>query len=446
MKVSIVKNIIVRILSLFEENDLDYVVLRNYENSFTDLNKDLDLLISSKHEKKIVSIIVKECAKYCTIIHTKKDHKRTVIFILFNNDNLTQDHDSLFMFDLNKYITLKNKSNKKGFGKKIKINDVQKAKYQLQTDKLKFSILSPRAEAILLLNHYIGKKKSAYYKKINMFLLANGVNKLPNSNCNIEIRNTLNYLLIKQKDVVPINQLFRNFMILVGYIKNRLFEFQNSRVIYFSGPDGSGKSTSYIFMMSVLDKMKIKYFPLRSLQIGMQYFYSLKNHSKKKNTGKTFTNVGRLGYSDLKRDRNTGKLAWKARRFIGLFIGLLDIIIFGRIFLFIKKVMGHVIMVEESPLDIYVKRHRPKFPVLEKMFLPFLPKPTNSILCNASIDSIYQRKPELKKEELKDYYFRIESLYTLRKKLNKIDLSTDISIKESNHQIKLIINNLLSKE
>ena len=96
---------IIDLLSKFEEKSVSYVVLRNYENRFTDLRKDLDLLINPADEQKIIHVIKSMTEKYSLFFNKKLDHKRTVISMLFAEEGIN------FTLDLNKYLTLKKNKN-----------------------------------------------------------------------------------------------------------------------------------------------------------------------------------------------------------------------------------------------------------------------------------------------------------------------------------------------
>jgi hypothetical protein len=242
---------------------------------------------------------------------------------------------------------------------------------------------------------------------------------------------------------MPKKQFILHIKFFFIFLKNKFLSYKLSKVIYYSGPDGAGKSTSYLSTMKVFDKLSIKYYPLRGMQIGMQYYLYFKKYLSGQNTEvKALNQVGKLGFSDIKRDRDTGKFSWKIRRFIGLFVGLLDICILGRCFVFLKQLSGSIVMIEESPLDIFVKRHRPRNKFLEFIFIPFIPSPTRSILCVANENVIFQRKPELDKNEIIYYYSTIKGLYDSNLKFKKKELLTDIPIEKTEFDLKTLLNNI----
>lgn len=443
----IVTKIIRQTLLNFEENKIHYAVLRNYENGFKDLPKDLDLIIDAKHENRIISIINDVCEDHILLRHQKKDHKRTVVSVLLKNEDPNVQGEVLFSFDLNKYLTLKKSKTHikyKGFGSKITIKELTIQEKSFDQNDFIFKILAPEQELILLMTHLLGKKKYEYLGKINSTLAKLGNTPIGDIRNNLEILSKIQNVLLTS-GIKKSNQLLKNILISFEFLKYKLSSFLSSRVIYFSGPDGSGKSTSYLWTLEFMKKLKVKYYPLRGLQVGIMFFLffrSLLTKSGKRHNN-ILNNVGRLGYSNLKRDRNTGEIGWALRRRIGLFTGLLEICILGRLLIFLKKITGHVILVEESPVDIFVKRHRPRVKLLENLFMPLLPLPTASILCVANEEIIFKRKPELKKQEIEEYYQRINQLYSRNSRLFKRDLFTDAPLNETKSALASILNDVL---
>ncbi len=72
------------------------------------------------------------------------------------------------------------------------------------------------------------------------------------------------------------------------------------------------------------------------------------------------------------------------------------------------RLAGHVVVVETSPYDVFVKYGMPERPRLERLLAPLLPRPTLLLVLRASPDAIVARKPELTAAEVADYYRRLE--------------------------------------
>jgi len=430
---------IIDLLSKFEEKSLSYVVLRNYENRFTDLRKDLDLLINPADEQKIIHVIKSMTEKYSLFFNKKLDHKRTVISMLFVEEGIN------FTLDLNKYLTLKKNKNDlavPGKGQKFYIKDLIVEKKKLNQQQLVFNVLNYDQEILFLLNHILSKKKDAYLSKINSYLKSVGEKQIKNIKNNHEIYVAIKVCFDNSRLILKRSQVFRNIKILLEFIRIKLLSFRLSKVIYFSGPDGSGKTTSIVWTMDYLNNLNIKYCRTKSLQLAILYFLNLREDFKYKKKTKKELELIRSDL-DLVRDRDTGSLGWAIRRRIGLLVGIFEICIIGRIYIFLKRITGHVILVEESPVDIFVKRHRPRVKILEIMFMPLLPYPTTSILCVADENKIFARKPELIADEITQYYKQIHKLYNSVKRMNKVNLHTDIEVHKTKKNILSILRNVL---
>lgn len=127
-------------------------------------------------------------------------------------------------------------------------------------------------------------------------------------------------------------------------------------------------------------------------------------------SGNTLGSVGRLGYSDLPRHRGTG--AWfTLRRYIGLLAAIADIASYGRAFVLAKRSEYDVILVEESPFDVFAKRHRPFFPLSAKLLKRLIPAPDLLVFCVADTSEIVRRKPELTEAEIENYYTVMDKVY-----------------------------------
>ena len=201
------------------------------------------------------------------------------------------------------------------------------------------------------------------------------------------------------------------------------------KVIYFSGPDGSGKTTTFLHMTSLLQEAGFSTFQLRTLQVcRLSCINKKKSHTDSDLLQQTssFGVVGKLGYSSLKRDRGNGVL-FQLRRYIGLLAAILDISIMGRFFIREKSLNYDYILVEECPFDVFAKRHRPYFRFTSNILKFLIPLPDLLIFCVASPHEINARKPELTELEIKHYYYVMEKIYSGLKGLNVFRHNTNSS-------------------
>jgi len=431
MKNNRVANLIRKVLSGFENKSIRYAILRNYDDSLIDGLKDLDILINPRDLKKASEIIKEEAASLVRLLYKRSNQQRMTFSFLF-------DDGTVFFIDLNKYVTLKRTTfqlRAKGLGKMVILSDLMTKTCYSRFLDLSLKILCKEQEYILLINHLLTKKKLEYLTKINQWLIKNECPILEDLNDKMNILHYVNYFYlksdIKKKKIVP----GRLILKLKAFLSGKYDSFKNAKIICFSGPDESGKSTTYLETARLFKILKVKYYPLKSSQIVFQFVRFLIKRKRRDKEGfenRVFSNVGRLGYSDAKRDRDTGKWTWKLRRFIGLLLGLLEICITYKIFVLQKRLSGYTVLVEEAPVDIFVKRHRPRFRFLESIFLGVLPRADLSLLCKANADAIYKRKPELEVEEILNYYDRISALLAGNERFKFKILSTDIDIKSSN--------------
>lgn len=200
------------------------------------------------------------------------------------------------------------------------------------------------------------------------------------------------------------------------------------KVIYFSGPDGAGKTTSFLKVVETLERSGVSVFQLRTLQVArlklMMCGRPEGNYEGRADN--RLGSVGRLGYSSLPRHRGSG-LRFTSRRYLGLLFAILDIAIFGPIFLKSKLSLYDVVLVEESPFDVFAKRHRPFFSLTAKLLSRFIPEPDLLIYCVADPCEIERRKPELVQDEIRHYYKVMNKIHKIRPNLNIFNHDTNPS-------------------
>ena len=439
-----IQELTTKILTEFEKSSVKYAVLRNYEDCFDPSPKDIDLLIDIKDESKIIGIIKRASKDDSLLTHIKKDHKRTVVSLLVKAGNQSDSECEVLVFDLNRYLTLKTNplhSRINGLGLKIIIDDLEIGKNIPNKNGFAFSILSKQHEVILLLNQLLWKKKESYFIKVNMLLKAINISQLDEMFNNVEIYKNIGDVLKIYNLNLTRYQASRNIINLMAYFKYKLFAYKASRVIYFSGPDGAGKTATINWAIEYLSKVDVKIYRTKSLQFGTLFYLRTAEKIKSFYTEPVVLNDNDL---DLIRPRDTGRIGWSVRRRVGLLVGLFEICIVARLILLSKKITGHVVLVEESPMDIFVKRHRPRVKLLENIFIPWMPLPNLSILCVAGEKAIHTRKPELYINEIIDYYYLIKFLYGKNKLLKMSPLPTDVSLYETKNILVGMLDEVLN--
>lgn len=183
-------------------------------------------------------------------------------------------------------------------------------------------------------------------------------------------------------------------------------------ILYFSGPDGAGKTTAIDLVTDWMTENDIPHKKYYSLKIVIRrisrHLVWLKRHKKHKaKTGEPLTMKKIKPPSEDERDRNDGSRYWKLRKHVALVVGVFDMYI-GTLMTLRPRLKGQVVLIETSPLDIFIKYHMPEFPKTEALLAPTLQKPTAGFLLRASPESIVARKAELSVDEIADYYDRMD--------------------------------------
>lgn len=183
-------------------------------------------------------------------------------------------------------------------------------------------------------------------------------------------------------------------------------------IVYFSGPDGAGKTT---VTRGVAERLAACGVPFRrrySLKIVLRAITRRLAFVKKIGRGRLRPDdVAAQDGPDLlfltedTRDRDTGSPLWRFRKRMALLVGIADIWI-GWLLMLPARLRGAVVLVETAPYDIFVKYHMPEFPALERRLGPLLPRPSVGLLMEADPQSILRRRAELTLEEIRDYYRR----------------------------------------
>ncbi len=166
------------------------------------------------------------------------------------------------------------------------------------------------------------------------------------------------------------------------------------------GPDGVGKTTIARQLRKRLEK---QYGPFVTRHMGKsylphnrlswkppQYIYSTKSEEKKK---------GVRGTRKLK------KLVYHWLADLALSVEL-------TIVYHLKEhwpPRKHILM-DHCPYDIFVENNRPRFPLLERLLMLLLPRPTFILLLKDEPRAIYERKPQLSPSRIRAYYAHMEEV------------------------------------
>jgi hypothetical protein len=71
---------------------------------------------------------------------------------------------------------------------------------------------------------------------------------------------------------------------------------------------------------------------------------------------------------------------------------------------------GWSVIVDTSFFDAFIKGHRPSFPLVQKFTAPLIPAGDFWFLMSSTPEEIVNRKPELTKDEIAQYYVMLEKI------------------------------------
>jgi Cdc6-like AAA superfamily ATPase len=220
-------------------------------------------------------------------------------------------------------------------------------------------------------------------------------------------------------------------------------------LIYVTGPDGCGKTSTCKSIGKILKKRGQKY----------KHVYSIKRNVikylifalRRKLHGKTDPTDNKFSSDPSKRtfrfvltedifDRDDGTFLWRLRKFFTLLITIFDVFLNNLVIKY-WQFKGNVVLVETSPYDIFLKYHMPRFKLVEIIFARLLPKPTIGVVLDAEPQKIFDRKPELTVEELESYYSRLEVLLVdahVADRFHKVN--SDKGLEHSLNEVEALLN------
>jgi len=418
------------------KSKLRYVLIRNYEELPYKISKDIDILMDFDDAYEI-KLLLMDILKKHGFIYTFKSNNITS-FTLIGTNGVNMKDEKKVIFHCVTHISIntsKLEKRIKGLSKKYVYEDFNTRVINLEG--LYINILARKDEFLVLYMHYYKKRKDKYKSKILEFLKDKEINVwliehfgdlnleeyiFDNGNSD-QIINELSFDLwgVYNAKKYILTHLLHLGTNIIGYLKGK-------PIIYLSGPDGAGKTTIHANLINYYEKLNIKVKAYKTIHFLVARVTD--RIRLKRGINKTICDIQNSHNNILigERDRDTKKVSWRIRRYVGLIVALFDAMIIGRLVTYYYRYKGYIVIIETSPYDIFVKRHRPRFVLTEKIFIPLLPKPTLGFIMSADPKVIANRKPELTIDEIQDYYQRTNNnLKTMIKNNIIISINTNIS-------------------
>lgn len=405
-----------------QEGSVKFCMPRGYVDLLTDVDKDIDVIMSPASYDLVMLIfseLVAELGGF--VIETCTREKSLYMKALFHESSAGVDRFQGVYIHAVAYMTVKKTyfgRAIKYFGRRVWQDDIVTVKYIVE--KVSIVIPAPVYELFLLLARYQQKQKFQYLDRckelsrveevrvhLSQYELAGRLDNALHASTESErlegmslIVERLYLVLFKQRNSA---RLLNEVMLLV--VRNIVSLFHiNGRLVFFSGPDGSGKTTANHALALLLEKK------LNIHVLNTKHLYPVSNRYSKKGQQIQARIRGIDGdrKRELERDRGHG-LVWKLRRGLGLVFLLLQVYP-GYIWARYKNWKGYTVIVDTSFFDVFVKGHRPVFPLIEFFSIRFIPCGSTWFLLKASPGAIVARKPELTTDEIEGYYKRLEEI------------------------------------
>lgn len=401
------------------EHCIGYCVARGHERIQSNPEKDIDLMMKPgdySRAKKLFSNLLKEFdgIEICSNSRGKSLYLKAVFCL-----DSGLKYETVYIHAI-AYALVKTSAwqiNKKGIGRRVWFTDLELIKEKVCG--IDVYIPSPPYQVLLLVARYLQYPKISYLnycqklfteKWMVKWLNTTGMEEIAKQTVYLSdetLENGMLYKLVGKlwQALIGSSRITHLFDIWTLLLVNIINVFQRrGLLIFFSGPDGSGKTTANNALSRVLTHN------LSIQVINIKHLYPL-SMCFSRQIQVVQAKVRRIDARESDRlERDRGKsVKWKLRRLLGLVILLLQIWP-GYVWARYKNCRGFSVIVDTSFFDVFIKGHRPGFHMLERIVIPLIPCGDVWFLMKADADKIVQRKPELTVEEIKEYYKRLDNI------------------------------------
>jgi len=390
-------------LELLETKEIEYSIVRGYQNLFDERGgesckgrcRDIDLVVSPRHFERAELIFRKLIQDTdATFISSAFLGKNLFLKALFVNEGKGHPRIEGVYFHLTAFVRVKTsfhaKEGKFGSHRRIWIDDLGNMEAEIGGSIVK--VPSKKMQIILLLTKYTRKERPRYLHAISA-ILKDGLlddwmegkdnnrllRNIHHPECNILVSPLVFDLIKTLTEDVGIkdsNTRLADTFLIIWYTFKSIFKYKG-KLIFFSGPDGSGKTTANENLTELLTN---------NLRISVTNSKHLLPLSKRTvgHFSVVQAKVRKLNFDDkgaLERDRGKG-VKWRARRLGGLMYILIQVWP-GYIHARYKNLRGHTVIIDTSFFDAFVKGHRPEFPILQWLVAPLVPRGEQWVLMAA---------------------------------------------------------------
>jgi hypothetical protein len=414
-------------------SEIRYAVPRNWSGLPHKVGKDLDILVPEAELWQAVRIIRSEAARmgFASVV-LREDGQGLGIDIIQLDGSASSIAVS---FDLRTFLSFRaTQGQARGLSFKVFAERLQRRMENANGCDIR--ILSPLDEFICLFFQYQAKRNLRIEHKIQEY--AERLGQL------IELPEVASWLVEPDKGAVRLDEIRSRVFsaddwtafgatllrrrwgshstlrlltnqLRAAFIRIRFLWPQVAPLIYFSGPDGAGKTTLTEGVKERLRGCGMQFMYVYSLKLVLRGITKRLAFIKRIGRGKSARQkyLEADGVPDIlfltedTRDRDTGSSFWRFRKRTALLVGLVDIWL-GWWIALPTRLRGRFVLVETSPYDLFIKYHMPEFANIERIFGPLLPRPTIGFLLQADPQKIVERKAELTVEEIQDYYTRFD--------------------------------------
>lgn len=400
-------------LAQLVERQINYIALRGYENIFCALDKDVDLMVEPENFGRVSSLFKQVTASHqgAEIANVVRGKSLYLKALFVGSDSETIE--GLYIHCVG-FVTLKTGALGRNFpwtGRHAWLSDFESV--PAKVDSATVMLPPARVRALFALAKLVQRPEASRAAEVGALVRRNGldgwavaidpkeaISKVANSGpFEGASRRLTDVLESCSRDLLPRRRPIRLKQYCFLLWRN-LAEIPRlkGKLIFFSGPDGSGKTTTNMALSSALrDKLKVRVENRKAL-----YPLSQRLHGRLSRVQAKIRKLDPADSHSLERDRGNTR-SWKLRRLAGLLFLLMQVWP-GYALARLKNLLGHTVIVDTSFFDVFIKGHRPSFPWLQKISVPLLPSGDHWFLMVAEPSVIVARKPELTESELIEYY------------------------------------------